>query len=389
MVGCAAGATSGRACAAVGDGERGDGGGGDGESGGTRARGPSWWRPRGAIAGRGGPSRAAGSAPVHSRASAAAAHAARDSSSRVRLPPPRRGRPSGSDVGERGLPVPPRLFAGRYRVLRPLGRGASKEVYLAHDERLDRQVALALLTRGAGAERVRREMQVTGRLGEHPHVVTVHDAGEHDGLHLSRPARGRGRLAGGAPPRRPGGGCRRGRHPALGAEVADALAHAHGHGVVHRDVKPANVWLDGAGPAVLGDFGSRSTAGRRRLADPDRAVVGTLALPVAGAGPRRPRDPGERPLRPRAQRCTSSPVAGRRSRGETAEALIAQHLHALPAPPSAHEPTASPLDGAAPAAARQGPGAAPGVRGERSATSSPRWRAATAPPAGSSAVGRP
>ncbi len=232
----------------------------------------------------------------------------------------------------------PTLFAGRYRVLRPLGRGASKEVYLAHDERLDRQVALALLTRGAGAERVRREMQVTGRLGEHPHVVTVHDAGEHDGLtYLVLRAVEGGSLAA------------QGRLPLadvirIGREVADALAHAHGHGVVHRDVKPDNVWLDGAGHAVLGDFGVALDGGDAAFVTADRAVVGTLAYlsPEQARG-----DPATPASDLYGLGATLYELACGRPpfTGETAEALIAQHLHALPAPPSAHEPTAAPLDG--------------------------------------------
>jgi len=78
------------------------------------------------------------------------------------------------------------LVAGRYRVRTRLGRGASKEVYLAYDERLDREVALAIVV-GAGSSevaraRVAREAQVTGRLGDHPNVITVYDTGEYDGL---------------------------------------------------------------------------------------------------------------------------------------------------------------------------------------------------------------
>ena len=238
----------------------------------------------------------------------------------------------------------PSLFAGRYRILRPLGSGASKEVYLAHDERLDRQVALALLTRGAGAERVRREMQVTGRLGEHPHVVTVHDAGEHEGLtYLVLRAVEGGSLAArvAAAPA--------GRLPLeevlrIGREVADALAHAHAHGVVHRDVKPDNVWLDGAARAVLGDFGVALDSGNAARLTVDRTVIGTLAYlsPEQARG-----DPATPASDLYGLGATLYELACGRPpfTGETAEALIAQHLHAAPPPPSAHESAAAPLDG--------------------------------------------
>ena len=219
------------------------------------------------------------------------------------------------DSGAASIPA---LFADRYRVLRPLGRGAAKEVYLVHDERLDRDVALALLTGGAAEARVRREMQVTGRLGEHPHVVTVHDAGEHDGVpYLILRALEGGSLAArvaAAPGRRlPVEDVAR-----LGAEIADGLDHAHAHGVVHRDVKPANVWLDGAGSAVLGDFGvalDRDAAARLTA---DRAVVGTLAYlsPEQARGERG--DARQRPLRARrhALRARLRPAAvQRRERG--------------------------------------------------------------------------
>src|SRR4051812_25005900 len=78
------------------------------------------------------------------------------------------------------------VIAGRYRVRRRLGRGASKEVYLAYDERLDREVAVALVigaSRGSTAlARLEREARVTGRLGDHPNVITVYDTCEADGV---------------------------------------------------------------------------------------------------------------------------------------------------------------------------------------------------------------
>ena len=81
-----------------------------------------------------------------------------------------------------------------------LGRGASKEVYLAYDERLDREVALAIVVGAASSDgaraRVAREAQVTGRLGDHPNVITVYDIGEHDGVpYLVLRAMGGGSLA--------------------------------------------------------------------------------------------------------------------------------------------------------------------------------------------------
>ena len=83
-------------------------------------------------------------------------------------------------------PAPPTSFAaGRYRVKRFLGEGGKKRVYLAHDTRLDRDVAFAVIkTEGldeSAWRACRREAQAMGRLGDHPHIVTVYDIGEEDG----------------------------------------------------------------------------------------------------------------------------------------------------------------------------------------------------------------
>ena len=80
----------------------------------------------------------------------------------------------------------PTSFAnGRYQVKRFLGEGGKKKVYLAHDTLLDRDVAFALIkTDGlddAGRLRIQREAQAMGRLGSHPHIVSVFDLGDHDG----------------------------------------------------------------------------------------------------------------------------------------------------------------------------------------------------------------
>src|SRR5688572_10787155 len=152
--------------------------------------------------------------------------------------------------------------AGRYAVERELGRGGMATVYLAHDLRHDRQVAVKVLEQNVvprGAERFLHEIRITARL-THPHILGVHDSGE---AGVSRGQAGvgllyyvmpyvegetlRARLA------------REGALPLADAvrlvrEVADALAYAHARGVVHRDLKPENVLLSG-GHAVVADFG--------------------------------------------------------------------------------------------------------------------------------------
>jgi len=85
--------------------------------------------------------------------------------------------------------LPDSFVAGRYQVTGFLGEGGRKQVYLAHDTRLDRDVAFAVIkTEGLdslGHERIQREAQALGRLGGHPHIVTIFDVGEDDGAPTS------------------------------------------------------------------------------------------------------------------------------------------------------------------------------------------------------------
>ncbi|MGB8875277.1 MAG: protein kinase [Solirubrobacteraceae bacterium] len=152
-----------------------------------------------------------------------------------------------------------RCVAGRYELKRSLGWGASKEVFLARDIRLDREVALGRVrstrtSRGMPA-RVLQEIQTTAQLDEHPHIVTVHDVIQEDDATwiVSQVVRGGSAadLLDAHPDGLPVTDAVR-----IGSQVADALHFAHEHGVIHRDVKPGNVLL--APPdntALLADFG--------------------------------------------------------------------------------------------------------------------------------------
>jgi hypothetical protein len=150
---------------------------------------------------------------------------------------------------------------GRYQVKRFLGEGGKKRVFLAHDTLLDRDVAFALIkTDGlddVGRERVRREAQAMGRLGTHPHVVSVFDLGETGGqpfivTELMGGGDVEGLLEKATDHRLP-----MERAVAIGDAVCQGLEFAHERGIVHRDLKPGNVWLTADGTPKIGDLGWR------------------------------------------------------------------------------------------------------------------------------------
>src|SRR3954471_512487 len=171
------------------------------------------------------------------------------------------------------------LVLGRYRLIRRLGAGGFGVVWLAHDGRLDRVVAVKRIEvhDAAAGTRAQREAKAAARL-QHPGIVALYESGRDEGAVylVSELVRGRtlGELiaAGELSDR---------DVLAIGVALCDALAHAHGRGVVHRDVKPGNVMVpdephDQAGVAKLTDFGIARIAGEDVLTRTGD-VVGTLA----------------------------------------------------------------------------------------------------------------
>ena len=171
-----------------------------------------------------------------------------------------------------------RLILGRYRLERRLGAGGFGVVWLAWDEKLEREVAVKAIPRDGGAgERVEREARAAARLN-HPGIVAIYElaSDEHDVYLVSELVRGR-TLA-----ELTQAGAIADRDVArIGIALCEALEHAHARGVIHRDVKPQNVMVlaepaAGAGFAKLADFGvAHVTSGDPLTRTGD--VVGTLA----------------------------------------------------------------------------------------------------------------
>tara|TARA_B000000460_G_scaffold103764_1_gene72656 strand:- start:219 stop:4145 length:3927 start_codon:yes stop_codon:yes gene_type:complete len=169
---------------------------------------------------------------------------------------------------------------GRYEIAKFLGEGGKKKVYLAKDSLLDRDVAFALIkTEGldeVGLTRVNREAQAMGRLGSHPHIVTVFDLGQQDGQPFMVTELMGGGDVEGLVEDSPENRVPMDQTMDIGRSVCRGLEFAHSKNIVHRDLKPGNVWMTSDGVAKIGDFGLAVATDRSRLTQ-HGMMVGTVS----------------------------------------------------------------------------------------------------------------
>src|SRR5919205_629048 len=167
------------------------------------------------------------------------------------------------------------LFDGRYRIVRKLGAGGMANVYLAEDQELGRRVAIKILDDRHAAdeqfvERFRREAKNAAGLS-HPNIVSIYDRGEAEGTYYIAMEYLDGRslkeliLSRGPAP----------VHVAIdyARQILGALRFSHRHGIVHRDIKPHNVLVDGEGRLKVTDFGI-ARAGTSQMTEAG-SIIGT------------------------------------------------------------------------------------------------------------------
>ncbi len=186
---------------------------------------------------------------------------------------------------------------GRYRILKKLGQGGMGAVYLAHDTKLDRRVALKVPRfeaeeGSAGLQRFSREARAAATL-HHPNICTVHDVGEIDGVHYLTMA-----FVEGLPLSeliRQGGPLPQAQAAELVRQIALALQVAHERGIIHRDLKPGNIMLTAQQQPIVMDFGlarhlgkedSRLTASGTMLGTPAYMPPEQVRGKLTALGPR-------------------------------------------------------------------------------------------------------
>jgi serine/threonine protein kinase len=171
----------------------------------------------------------------------------------------------------------PRVFSDRYELTHLIARGGMAEVYRARDRLLDRPVALKVLfpelsVDRAFVERFRREAQNAAKLS-HPNIVPVFDWGEDAGSYFIVMEYIAGRALSAV--LREAGPLDPARAADIASQVAAALASAHRHGVVHRDIKPGNVLITEDGQVKVTDFGIARAVNTEESLTQTGAVMGT------------------------------------------------------------------------------------------------------------------
>jgi serine/threonine protein kinase/tetratricopeptide (TPR) repeat protein len=225
-----------------------------------------------------------------------------------------------------------RILNDRYRIESEIGQGGMGTVYRGHDTRLDRDVAIKLLSKTSigteGRQRLLREAQSVASLN-HNNIITVYDAGEADGSPFIIMEYVKGKNLHERPPESLEDII------TLSRQICDALDHAHNHGIVHRDLKPENIVITTDGTVKLMDFGlARSMASRMTA---DGMVIGTVfyLAPEQALG---------QGIDQRADLYALGVMLYEMTTGDLPfiaddpVAIISQHLHAPPVPPRAIKP---------------------------------------------------
>src|ERR671924_341892 len=229
------------------------------------------------------------------------------------------------------------LFDGRYRILRKLGTGGMANVYLAEDEVLGRRVAIKILNdRHAGddqfVERFRREAKNAASLS-HPNIVSIYDRGEAEGTYYIAMEYLDGRslkeliVARGPAP----------VNVAIdyARQILAAIRFAHRHGIVHRDIKPHNVLVDGEGRLKVTDFGI-ARAGASQMTEAG-SIIGTAQYlsPEQAKGAPVDQTSDLYSLGVLLYELVTGTVP---FTGSTPLEIAMKHLSEIPAPPSHHQP---------------------------------------------------
>ncbi|MEK6324040.1 MAG: protein kinase [Acidobacteriota bacterium] len=175
-----------------------------------------------------------------------------------------------------------------YRMLSRLGAGGMGEVYLAEDPELDRKVAIKFLSVESALDegakkRLIREARAAAKL-DHPNICAIHEVGEDQGRSFIVMQYVEGETLGNLIQRKP---LELRESLDIAVQVADALAEAHSHGIIHRDIKPQNIMITARGQAKVLDFGLAKVVRERDLSKSEAETQSLLTAPgtVMGTAP--------------------------------------------------------------------------------------------------------